>query len=174
MAWLSVWSEVQTCIWPSWCHCHSLSIASSIDSPLSSSITPSLVHSRLKPSFSSNPSRHSFLFFLQGWFHGLPGLLPILLSISVFVFIFVFFPTFYLLVVHSRLSWLMSPFEHTLKSCIRAFAFSALTLLVGWQEGHRACKKLSGGWWRGYLSGARCRLAYGPADATVTHCLLLQ
>ena len=26
--WLSVWSEVQTCIWPSWCHCHSLSLAS--------------------------------------------------------------------------------------------------------------------------------------------------
>jgi len=24
-------------------------------------------------------------------------------------------------------------------------AFSALTLLVGWQEGHPACKKLSGG-----------------------------
>jgi len=22
-----VWSEVQTCIWPSWCHCHSLSLA---------------------------------------------------------------------------------------------------------------------------------------------------
>ena len=22
LAWLSVWSEVQTCIWPSWCHCH--------------------------------------------------------------------------------------------------------------------------------------------------------
>ena len=30
------------------------------------------------------------------------------------------------------------------------------------------------GCWRGYLSGARCRLAYGPADATATHCLLLQ
>ena len=28
LAWLSVWSEVQTCIWPSWCHCHSLSPAS--------------------------------------------------------------------------------------------------------------------------------------------------
>ena len=28
LAWLSVWSEMQTCIWPSWCHCHSLSIAS--------------------------------------------------------------------------------------------------------------------------------------------------
>jgi len=26
-----------------------------------------------------------------------------------------------------------------------AYAFSALTLLVGWQEGHPACKKLSGG-----------------------------
>jgi len=25
------------------------------------------------------------------------------------------------------------------------FAFSALMLLVGWQEGHPACKKLSGG-----------------------------
>jgi len=53
-----------------------------------------------------------------------------------------------------------------------SFAFSALTLLVGQQEGHLACKKLSGGvlaW-----SGAQCRLAYGPADATATHCLLLQ
>ena len=28
LAWLSVWSEVQTCICPSWYHCHSLSLAS--------------------------------------------------------------------------------------------------------------------------------------------------
>ena len=28
LAWLSVWCEVHTCIWPSWCHCHSLSLAS--------------------------------------------------------------------------------------------------------------------------------------------------
>ena len=28
LAWLSVWSELQTCIQPSWCHCHSLSLAS--------------------------------------------------------------------------------------------------------------------------------------------------
>jgi len=28
LAWLSVWSEVQTCICPSWCQCHSLSLAS--------------------------------------------------------------------------------------------------------------------------------------------------
>jgi len=47
----------------------------------------------------------------------------------------------------------------------------ALTLLVGRQEGHPACKKLSGRCWCGYLSGARCRLAYCPADATATHSL---
>ena len=34
-------------------------------------------------------------------------------------------------------------FCHALLSC--TFAFSALTLLVGRQEGHPACKKLSGG-----------------------------
>ena len=28
LVWLSVWAEVQICIWPSWCHCHSLSLAS--------------------------------------------------------------------------------------------------------------------------------------------------
>ena len=28
LVWLSVWGKVQTCIWPSWCHCHSLSLAS--------------------------------------------------------------------------------------------------------------------------------------------------
>jgi len=41
---------------------------------------------------------------------------------------------------------------------------------VGWAAGRAlACKKLSGG----ALAGARCRLAYGPADATATHCHLL-
>ena len=38
-------------------------------------------------------------------------------------------------------------------------------LLVGRQEGHPACKKLSGGLLAS-LSGAMCRLAYVPADAT--------
>ena len=53
-------------------------------------------------------------------------------------------------------------------------AFSALTLLVGQQEGYPACKNWVVGCWRGYLPGATCRLAYGPADATATHYLLLQ
>jgi len=52
-------------------------------------------------------------------------------------------------------------------------AFSALMLLVGRQEGHPTCIKLSGGM-LAWLSGMRCRLAYGPADATATHNLLLQ
>ena len=45
---------------------------------------------------------------------------------------------------------------------------------LGGRKGIRPVRKLSGGCWRGYLSGARCRLAYGPADATATHCLLFQ
>ena len=53
-------------------------------------------------------------------------------------------------------------------------AFSALTLLVGQQEGIRPVKNWVVGCWHGYLSGERCRLAYGPADATATHCFLLQ
>ena len=30
LAWLSVWNQVQTCIWPSWCHCRSLTCFSKI------------------------------------------------------------------------------------------------------------------------------------------------
>jgi len=67
-----------------------------------------------------------------------------------------------------RVSWNLANCHATL------YSFSALTLLVGRQEGHPACKNWAVGCWRGYLSGARCRLAYCPADATATHCLLLQ
>jgi len=45
---------------------------------------------------------------------------------------------------------------------------------LGGRKGIQPVKKLSGGCWHGYLSGARCRLAYVRADATATHCLLLQ
>jgi len=68
------------------------------------------------------------------------------------------------------------PPEHDLLKmciCLSLCAFSALTSLVGRQEGHPACKKLSGRM-LAWLSGMRRRLAYSPADATVTHCLLLQ
>jgi len=52
--------------------------------------------------------------------------------------------------------------------------FSPLTLLIGWQEGHLACKKLSGGVLAWLSVWGQVRFAYGPADATATHCLLLQ
>jgi len=46
-------------------------------------------------------------------------------------------------------------------------AFNAVTLFIGWQEGHPACKKLSGEMLP-WLCGERCRFAYGPGDATAT------
>jgi len=55
---------------------------------------------------------------------------------------------------------------------VHLIAFSALMLLVGRQEGHPACKNWAVGCWRGYLSGSRCRLAYGLADTTATHSLV--
>ena len=39
------------------------------------------------------------------------------------------------------------PWCKGLDRCLQLYAFSALTLLVGRQEGHLACKKLSGGVW---------------------------
>ena len=45
---------------------------------------------------------------------------------------------------------------------VRYAAFSALTLLVGWQEGHLACKKLSGGvlaWLSVWSKGAYLHIA---------------
>jgi len=45
---------------------------------------------------------------------------------------------------------------------------------LGSRKGIWPVKNRVVGCWRGYLSGATCRLAYSPADATATHCLLLQ
>jgi len=53
--------------------------------------------------------------------------------------------------------------------------FSALMLLVGWQEGHPACKKTE--WWVAGMVISLERdadLHMATADATATHCLLLQ
>ena len=67
-----------------------------------------------------------------------------------------------------RTSWLN--FWTTLPSVLQCFD------AVGWATGRASglYKNWVVGCWRGYLSGVRCRLAYGPADATATHCLLLQ
>jgi len=55
-------------------------------------------------------------------------------------------------------------------------AFSTLMLLVGWQEGHPACKKTE--WWGAgmVICLEQCAALHTgqPTDATATHCLLLQ
>jgi len=63
--------------------------------------------------------------------------------------------------------WRIIRFVHY-SSVVRALiAFSALTLLVGCQEGQLACKNWVMRCCCGYLPRAGCRLcAYGPADAT--------
>ena len=45
----------------------------------------------------------------------------------------------------SRLHCITQMFQLLSLLFTQSIAFSALTLLVGWQEGHPACKKLSGG-----------------------------
>ena len=61
------------------------------------------------------------------------------------------------------------PYRNLCQSLLWITAFSALTLLVGRQEGHPACKNWVVRYWRSYLSGARCKwFAYGPADAAAT------
>jgi len=56
----------------------------------------------------------------------------------------------------------------TVKSTYHS-TFSALTLLAGHQKEHLAYKNRVMRCWRGYLSGARCRLfAHGLADATAS------
>jgi len=47
---------------------------------------------------------------------------------------------------------------------------------VGWAAGRASTqsgKNLRGAVMLAWLSGARCKYAYGPDDATATHCLLL-
>ena len=78
--------------------------------------------------------------------------------------------------------WWPSVGRSTRPRCARAAWFAGRSspwLLRVWstvcrEEGRPACKNRVVRCWCGYLSGARCRFAYGPADATATHCLLLQ
>jgi len=45
---------------------------------------------------------------------------------------------------------------------------------LGGRKNIRPVKNWVMGCWRGYLSGARYRLAYGQSNVTATHCLLFQ
>jgi len=57
-------------------------------------------------------------------------------------------------------------------SCLQCLLPSVLWCCwLGGRKGIRPVKNWVVGCRRGYLSAARCRLAYGPVDATATHCL---
>jgi len=67
--------------------------------------------------------------------------------------------------------------DHFFKHWVVASVFFPSVLLRCWlgsRKGIRPVKNWVVRCWRGYLSGAKCRLAYGPADAIATRCLLLQ
>ena len=64
-------------------------------------------------------------------------------------------------------------FQTTVYNCINV-QLLLWRCWLGGRKGIRPVKNWAVGCWHGYLPGARCRLAYSPADATATHCLLLQ
>jgi len=53
-------------------------------------------------------------------------------------------------------------------------AFSALMLLAARQEGHQACKKLSGGMLAWLSVWIKVQICICPADTAATHYLLFQ
>jgi len=164
MASLSAWSEVQTCICPSWCHCHSLSLAS--------------VKYRLVLPFWYRPTQvvpdkgplNGCVYVCV--FCSLDTGNGVLVGSSALLVVFVVLFTLTVLLVsiseHCRSHFVREIFK--LCEFVRLlFAFSASTLLVGRQEEHLVCKNWVMMYWCGYLSGARCRLfACGPADTTAS------
>ena len=191
LAWLSVWSEVQICIRPSWCHCHSLSLAS-VKSWLVLPIYTQVVPDKGPLNRCVCVCYILIVVVLMGKQFGMSVTLCLLNQAehvynTVSVLDIDTEPQTAWQVIRSVLSCTPSffcKFQYVcLEYCCRItifpyymsylHAFSALMLLVRWQEGHLACKRTwVVGCWRGYLSGVKCRLAYGLAG--VTHCLLLQ
>jgi len=73
--------------------------------------------------------------------------------------------------------WFLNNNNNNYNNCVLCVIRRPSVLWCCWlgsRKGIRPVKNWVVGCWRGYLSGMRCRLAYGPADATATHCLLLQ
>jgi len=67
-----------------------------------------------------------------------------------------------------KVSLKFSAITYKWPSCFDAVAW------LGGRKGIRPVKNRVVGCWHGCLSGVRCKLTYGSADATATHCLLLQ
>ena len=172
LAWLSVWSEVQTCIWPSWYQCRSLSLApvkSRLVLPFWYRLTWVIPDKGLLNGCVCMFVYCNWVIFetarvielkKQGWHETLSKTLD-LLPLSVWSSI------------HCVSCNVLHPY--ILQSFVCLLLPSVLWhCWLGGRKGIRPVKNWALGCWNGYLSGARCRLAYGPADATATHCLVLQ
>jgi len=70
---------------------------------------------------------------------------------------------------------MLTDFQNTFTARIRSYIVPSVLwrCWLGGRKGIRPVKNRVVGYWRGCLSGVRCRLAFGPADATATHCLSL-
>ena len=197
LVWLSLWSEVQiVCIWSSWCHYHpqTLSSFASFKSrlvlPFWYRLTQVVLEKRPLNGCSSS--------YVALWLDITEALLTAflikfcassdcLLTASWTVPLQVIQVTHWRLLNWTLLQWTMkySAGTHTHhiyaphKTLIGRFpALSLPSVLwccwLGGRKGIRPVKNWAVGCWRGYLSGVRCWLAYVPADANATHCLLLQ
>ena len=206
---------MQTCIWPSWCHCHSLSLAS-VKSRLvlpfwywlmrvipekgplngcacvlnanyynqynSAKVTEPIQNIMLPLSLRDSTDLCSVASTV--YIQQTTVLWPLYRSTCIRILSVQSFTAHMPLLTTTsafglgRRCW-SSPQQCYLRSLCTSisskhtefilFAFSALTLLVGHQEEHPACKKWAMRCWCGNLSGARCRLfAYGPADTTAS------
>ena len=74
----------------------------------------------------------------------------------------------------SVFSSVLKQIKQRILSCVVCVPSVLWRCWLGGRKGIRPVKNWLVEYWHGYLSGASCRLAYGPADATATHCLLLQ
>ena len=199
LAWLSVWNEVQTCIWPSWCHCHSVSCFSKIQIGFTFLVPAHLgspgemavkqvcvcVHAfgrallPLSQRYSSSTLwiiTFSILSFMQVYLHCFISVFHESWIVCMYkwtVSMYFGAGVFDIQAVGFTVYWQHPGWQRPQRPAVHEYsmgfcysevcrhlnstpgtyhryvlslyvAFSALTLLVGWQEGHPACKKLIG------------------------------
>ena len=152
LVWLSVWSKVHTCIWPSWCHCHSLSLAS-----VKSRLVLPLWYRLTKVVLEKGPLNVCVCVCVCSFVHAFTSSLHTSVIYTASLLCLTSLWSFYLFscVCTINISFMWCWFLQSMYfwNCLyissnilrQDIKFSALMLLVGWQEGHPACKKLSGG-----------------------------